>query len=109
MNERKRMKKSVCVCVYEREREREREREKMNIKENENQGVASSYVDWDLIPFPTCLNSSEKLTTQEVMRVTGFLMGNSEGTGAVKSQNQVVMQCTRKCLLKGRCKTASEI
>ena len=44
-----------------------------------------------------------------MLRVTGFLMGNSEGIRALKSKNQVVMQGTRKHLLRGRCKTASAI
>lgn len=80
-------------CVYKREN--------MNMNEKmKTRGVDRSYVDWDLIPFHTSLNSSEKLPTWNAEWLD-FIMGNSEGIRALKSQNQVVMQRTRKHLLKG--------
>lgn len=61
--------KEKYTHIYENEYERMKncvyKRENMNMNENENQGVDRSYVDWDLIPFHTSLNSSEKLPTQK--------------------------------------------
>lgn len=42
--------------------------------DNENQGTDRSYEDWDLTPLHKSLNSSVKLPTQEMLRVTTLLM-----------------------------------
>lgn len=68
-----------------------------NMNDNENQGIDRSYADWDLIPFHKSLNSSVKLPTQETLRVTGFLMGNSEELELSDAMHLY------------RCKSASEI
>lgn len=53
------------------------------MNENENQGIDRSYVNWDLTPFHKSLNSSVKFPTQEMVRVNGLLVKESEGTGTL--------------------------